>query len=688
MAWLYLSLLPPLLWACVNTVDKVVVGKYIDKAVVYLVLTGLASLIPIIILPAFCQIDGITPFILGLSILTGVLYIWYSWFFFRSLQLSDAPVVANLLLLVPVFTLLLGTFLFDERFSPTAYVGIAFVLAGVLGVSTEKRDAAAQGKVRGISLTPAFLLMLISAVITSIAYALQKYILLHTTELTLFYFSRIGVLGAALGIVICSKEKRRQFFSTMRHIPSVIIPVSACNELLDMIAAFSLMAAYDRGSLSLITTIISIQPIFVLFLVNTLNKVKPGLVPSKGDSKLFFIRLAFIVLTVLGVYFISSEANAESRGQSTSTQANASAGHTDLEKTPQELSSHSKQSSDVPSQRLNTLSAGMRLNDEDSTSQPASNAQLSAPAGNVAVETTIILWTMIILFLTMVILIWQTWLTRVEMRKNAVRNIYERYLEINKLEVEYPILHEMFMDAETLDKLQHLSDEEMRKRALSLFIFDQFALIYNLGERPTLYRKIDPYLRRLLGKGWLLQWWNDFVDRKRSLLDINESYVHGIMSNPEVVKCWREYGLGKTWYGSRYFDFINQLIDEHRRDMEEKTTSMAVNSNRIIETYDATAKDYAQAFCNEETLQAELHYLKQFLSLVKKGGNILDAGCGPGIETEFITNMGFHYEGIDASVKMIEIARARNPSASFTVMDMRAMSFPDAQFDGIIALES
>ncbi len=137
--WLYLSLLPPLIWACVNIVDKVVVGKYIDRAIVYLILTGFASILPILLLPLLCTFERLSILLLLLSITTGSLYIFYTWFFFRSLQISDAPVVANLLLLVPIVSLFLGTIFFNERFNGLTYAGIALVIGGVFGTSIEKK---------------------------------------------------------------------------------------------------------------------------------------------------------------------------------------------------------------------------------------------------------------------------------------------------------------------------------------------------------------------------------------------------------------------------------------------------------------------------------------------------------------------------------------------------------------------
>lgn len=305
MSWFYLSLIPPMLWGMVNTIDKVVVERYVTKAMVYLVFTGLASLIPIIILPAFVDLQKLSVFYLMLSLLTGVLYITYTYFFFRALTISDAPVVANMLLLVPIVSTILGTIIFDELFRLVTYLGIALVIVGVLGTSIERRKMLGQVKT---VLTPALALMTISALITGADYALQKHILTVTDEVTLFYWGRVGVLFATVCLLSIFQQVRKDFVGVVRAIPNKIIPISIGNETLDMVATFTLLTAFARGPLSLIATVISIQPLFVLILVVALNTIKPRLIPSSLDKRNFWLRFVSISIAASGIYFISMSA--------------------------------------------------------------------------------------------------------------------------------------------------------------------------------------------------------------------------------------------------------------------------------------------------------------------------------------------------------------------------------------------
>lgn len=64
-------------------------------------------------------------------------------------------------------------------------------------------------------------------------------------------------------------------------------------------------------------------------------------------------------------------------------------------------------------------------------------------------------------------------------------------------------------------------------------------------------------------------------------------------------------------------------------------------------------------------------------------GRLLDLGCGTGRMAERVLARGFDYTGIDASEKMIEVARASHadPRARFEVAPCHATPFADGAFD-------
>lgn len=183
----------------------------------------------------------------------------------------------------------------------------------------------------------------------------------------------------------------------------------------------------------------------------------------------------------------------------------------------------------------------------------------------------------IVLMITLIILIWQTILLRSDIRQSSIQNIYDRYQRVGFMEVVFPQLEKMTMFPDIYERLKNLSDEEIQLRALSLFIFDQFALIFNLGERQRFIKKLDRFLGRTLrnnkvqnswlirhmpGKTRLASSWNDFVEQGNNIWEINEPYIRQVLKNPILIHCWQDLGLSETWKGTGFYKLVEEVIAE------------------------------------------------------------------------------------------------------------------------------
>lgn len=82
--------------------------------------------------------------------------------------------------------------------------------------------------------------------------------------------------------------------------------------------------------------------------------------------------------------------------------------------------------------------------------------------------------------------------------------------------------------------------------------------------------------------------------------------------------------------------------------------------------------------------------LKKFATLVKKNGgkDVLELGCGSGVQSKQLSNLGLDVVGIDISPNMVLEARKRAPKANFLVGDIATVRFSSASFDGIYARAS
>lgn len=103
-----------------------------------------------------------------------------------------------------------------------------------------------------------------------------------------------------------------------------------------------------------------------------------------------------------------------------------------------------------------------------------------------------------------------------------------------------------------------------------------------------------------------------------------------------------------------------------------------------IDTYNKTAKEYilkVQKYAPEPERE-------KFISLIKPGGKILDAGCGSGRDANYFAAKGFAVTGIDLSDNLLAYANElAQGNVIFHKMDLRAITL-DSSFDGIWACAS
>lgn len=77
-------------------------------------------------------------------------------------------------------------------------------------------------------------------------------------------------------------------------------------------------------------------------------------------------------------------------------------------------------------------------------------------------------------------------------------------------------------------------------------------------------------------------------------------------------------------------------------------------------------------------------FLSETLARVPAGSDVLELGCGPGVDAVALAD-GRRYTGVDLSPVMLSIAEAHVPSAAFLRHDLTSLELPAGSFDGVVA---
>src|SRR3982751_6254409 len=98
-------------------------------------------------------------------------------------------------------------------------------------------------------------------------------------------------------------------------------------------------------------------------------------------------------------------------------------------------------------------------------------------------------------------------------------------------------------------------------------------------------------------------------------------------------------------------------------------------------TYNEGSDDYSNHFAKpHDDFEPER---RQFLQRLPASSKVLDCGCGPGMDTERFSQLGYDITSIDLSDHFVELTKTRVPYARVLKMDMRFLEFPATSFDGV-----
>ncbi|CAN5434237.1 class I SAM-dependent methyltransferase [soil metagenome] len=106
-----------------------------------------------------------------------------------------------------------------------------------------------------------------------------------------------------------------------------------------------------------------------------------------------------------------------------------------------------------------------------------------------------------------------------------------------------------------------------------------------------------------------------------------------------------------------------------------------MRSNNEGKKYDLIADGFANM---RDSFATEKKYLDLFIQYLKPHSYILDVGCGSGYPiAAYLIDQGLHVTGVDASEKLLELAKVKCPSMKAVYGDMRTVTL-DTKYDGIL----
>lgn len=294
MSWIVLTIIAIFLFAVVNIIDDNLMSHVFDHPHFAAIISGMMPAILLVPLTLIFPIDLPSWSVINLALLSGFILIFSLFFYFKSLKLDHPSVVVALYNLQAIFTALIAYFFLGERLAASEYLGFGLLLVASFGISLSNLKNFRPPKV--------LLLMVVAALLIAISNAINDYVYTQAPFWNSFIFFVIGNFIAAICILLFSKSGRK--FPKKLIAIKKFFPIFILSEILSITAGFLYNKAISLGSVSLISVLFGLQPIFILLISFSLVPFFPRLFRQITAQTLIHKSL-WISLMLVGLYFVS-----------------------------------------------------------------------------------------------------------------------------------------------------------------------------------------------------------------------------------------------------------------------------------------------------------------------------------------------------------------------------------------------
>jgi len=300
MDWIYLALIPPLLFALSNRIDKYLIDGYFKGGTGALIL--FSSFISLFTLPIIFYIQpnvfAIPPIYALVMIFVGFLYVLYLFPYFWALKLDEASKVVPIFQSIPVFGVILSFLILGESLSIIQLAAGALIIFGAFGLSTNFISK----KIHFNKKVLAYILF--ASILIALSYVLLKFVAVQTDFFTSLFWEQIGFL--ILGIILLMrKDYREQFLAVFKKNSGKILALNMFNEIINILAAFIFSFVSLLAPLGLVSIVNGFQPLYILGLGIIITLFFPWLGKEKISKKSLLQKAFFIGIMVIGAIILS-----------------------------------------------------------------------------------------------------------------------------------------------------------------------------------------------------------------------------------------------------------------------------------------------------------------------------------------------------------------------------------------------
>ncbi len=297
MNWASVAILSTATFAVVNTIDSHLLSKrmpglraFLLPVSIFHLIYGLLSfyLVP---LP-----EGIGIWPVLVAVVSGVLRTIAVTIILYNLQREEVSRVIPVVYTYPIFVAIIAVLFMGETLGYLQWLAIIIVVAGAIIVSTRQSPSGST-----IWLGKPLLLLFGSSLLLAMADITSKYALAYISFWNMFSITAFCISGIFL--LVSMRPHILSQLSSMERRNSAMA-LLAFNETLAPVGIVLLFWALERGLVSLVSTIASSRPVFVVIFALILSRVLPGFLEWETGKGMLALRLVAIAMIFSGIAII------------------------------------------------------------------------------------------------------------------------------------------------------------------------------------------------------------------------------------------------------------------------------------------------------------------------------------------------------------------------------------------------
>ncbi len=297
MSWINTALLSAAIFGAVNIIDSHLLSKRMPGLRVFLLPVGsIALTYGLVLFYLFPLPERIGTETLLLAIASGMLRTASIIIMLYTLKKEEVSRIVPVVYIYPIFVAIMAVPLLGERLYSLEWLAIIIVVVGAVTISFGQSPS---GSTTWLGKT--FLLLFGSSLLLAIADVTSKYVLAYISFWNLFWLSAFCMSGTFL--LISMRPHILKQLINMKQRNSAIVLLTF-NELLVPVAIALSLWSIERGPVSLVSTIISSRPIFVLTYAFILNRVSPMFLEWQPGRRMLALRFIAITMIISGIAII------------------------------------------------------------------------------------------------------------------------------------------------------------------------------------------------------------------------------------------------------------------------------------------------------------------------------------------------------------------------------------------------